>query len=71
MPDAKVNISKSVPYQIFSSDRFNARHGLLLSKTDLPGKDSAVSVYESGIVVIQAHGKTLYFDLDTGKISYS
>jgi hypothetical protein len=67
----KVNISKSCPYQILTSDRVHAKHGLLLSKTELPGKDSAVSVYDSGIILIQCHGKTLYFDLDSGQISYS
>ena len=67
----KVNISKSCPYQIMTSDRIHAKHGLLLSKTEMPDKDSVISVYDSGIIVIQAHGKTLYFDLDTGKISYS
>jgi hypothetical protein len=69
--DAKVNISKSCPYQIYTSDRVHAKHGMLLSKTELPARESAVSVYNSGIIVIQCHGKTLYFDLDTGKISYS
>ena len=69
--NAKVNISKSCPYQILTSDRVHAKHGLLLSKTEIAPKDSAVSVYDSGIVLIQCHGKTLYLDLDTGQISYS
>jgi hypothetical protein len=69
--DAKVNISKNCPYQILTSDRVHAKHGVLLSKTELPGKESAVIVYENGMVVIQCHGKSLYFDLETGKISYS
>lgn len=69
--NAKVNISKSCPYQILTSDRVHAKHGLLLSKTELPAKDSTVSVYDSGIILIQCQGKNLYFDLATGQISYS
>ncbi len=68
---ARVEINKACSYKILATDRLHPTHGTLISRTEVDGEDSAVSIYDSGTVVIRWQGRTLTIDLETGKIDYA
>lgn len=64
----KVNISKNMKYQIFSTPRNQLPYGEILSQTEFEELNSSITVFDSGRVIIKAPNKRVEYDMNTGNI---
>ncbi|MBI2566336.1 MAG: hypothetical protein HYV63_04805 [Candidatus Schekmanbacteria bacterium] len=67
--DGIVEIGRFVRYTIHSTERRRAGMGALVSRTVVNALEGTVTVYDSGIVVIDSPRGRLHYDLRDGNIS--
>ena len=68
MIKGKTFINKQFSYQIHATDRYNEDHGVIVVNTKLDEFNSEVTIYDSGIVIIESPQRKISFSVRDGSM---